>query len=144
MVNKITHIRKRDGSTVLFDENRIESAISKAFAAVKKEGDYKKLKEMVVKQLNATFRGSVPSVEDIQDVVEKVLITVSDPEVAKTYIVYRKEHQDIRNLHESLMNVGNVMDGYLEQADWRVQENSNVNYSVAGMMLHAAGSVINV
>lgn len=142
-MNRVTHIRKRDGTVVLFDDNRISNAIYKALVATKR-GDFsdaQKLGNLVVEKLNSNG-WEVPTVEQIQDVVEKILIEHSSPEVAKAYIVYRKEKQDLRNLREAFMNVESVMDGYLEQSDWRVNENSNINYSIGGLILHAAGSVI--
>ncbi|MCX6695868.1 MAG: ATP cone domain-containing protein, partial [Candidatus Altiarchaeota archaeon] len=102
----ITKIKKRDGSTVKFSKNRIRDAIEKAINAVEgkdgKEAD--RLAEKVTQTLNKKFKGSTPTVEEIQDVVEKTLIVDSTPEIAKAYIIYRQERKQIREA-KSLLGV---------------------------------------
>lgn len=141
----IKRIKKRDGSITLFDETKITQAIDKAMSAVNYQDDSfaRKITKKVIETLDIFFKaGNIPTVESIQDLIEKTLIESGNSEISKAYILYRKQHQDIRDTDSYLINAENVMDGYLEQVDWRVNENSNVNYSYSGLHLHVAGSVI--
>jgi len=100
------------------------------------------LSDRVVKSLEKRFDGEVPEIEDIQDLVEATLISENFSKVAKAYIIYRKQREDVRKLKETMLEVDKVMDGYLDQIDWRVNENSNSGYSLSGLLMHAAGSVV--
>lgn len=141
----VKRVKKRDGSIVLFDEKRIIDAV---FAAAKAVGgdDYeqaKKLGKKICSVLDIFFKdGNIPSVENIQDLVEKVLIEEGHAKTAKAYILYRNQHQQLRERDYMLMDVNKTMDGYIQQGDWRVKENSNMNYSLSGLLMHTAGSVI--
>jgi ribonucleoside-triphosphate reductase len=83
----------------------------------------------------------IPGVEQIQDIVEEVLIGRNHARAAKAYILYRDQHGRLRESKSLLSDIQRIMDGYLEQSDWRVRENSNVNYSLGGLILHNSGTV---
>lgn len=141
----IKRIKKRDGSIVLFEENKITDAIFKAFKAVGQD-NYERAKDIskkVCAVLDIFFMGGgIPTVEGIQDLVEKTLMDCGETEVAKSYILYRKQRQEIREGKGFILDVQKTMDGYIDQSDWRVKENSNIAYSYSGLMMHIAGSMI--
>jgi len=138
-------IRKRDGRIVEFAKDKIFKAI---FAAAKSVGghDEKRAQELtdkVVTVLEYQFdEKQVPSVEEVQDVVEKVLIKSGHAKTAKAYILYRHTHEKIRKTKSVMLDVNNTISEYLHRADWRVKENSNEDYSFSGLLLHTAGKVI--
>ena len=134
-------IRKRSGETVEFDAGKIEEAIFKAAKAV---GGYnrtlaKSLTEKVLASLADSYLDSIPSVEDIQDHVEKILIENGHAKTAKAYILYRKEQEVMRDAEKVLLDVEKTIDGYIGKGDWRVNENSNSGYSFSGLYMHTAG-----
>ena len=140
----ISTIRKRDGKLVSYDNYKIANAIFKAAEAVGGK-DFglalaiaKQVEEVVGKRFHSN---SIPAVEEIQDIVEKVLIEQGHARVAKAFILYREQHRRARNTRDVLLDIVNTMDGYLKQEDWRVHENSNVNYSLGGLILHNSGAV---
>jgi len=140
----IKKVRKRDGRIADFDQARITNAI---FAAAVEVGGRnreiaERLSDEVVKILEEKYAGEIPNVEDIQDVVEKVLIEKGHAKTAKAYILYRKQHEEMRKLKSTFFEVEHIVDDYLGMQDWRVKENSNVGYSLSGLLLHIAGSVI--
>ncbi|MBS7647887.1 MAG: ribonucleoside triphosphate reductase [Candidatus Bathyarchaeia archaeon] len=137
-------VRKRDGRLEPFDQERITNAIWKAAKAVggKDRELAKKLSDQVVAELKKRFgEDGVPTVEEIQDVVEKVLIENGHARTAKAYILYRKQHQDIREL-AALLSQADLVDQYLEMEDWRVKENSNMSYSLQGLNNYLSSTVI--
>lgn len=140
----ITQIRKRDGSVVLFNKNKIADAIFKAAKSVggndREKADI--LTDMVLHLLKTRgFNdGNYPTVEDVQDAVEKTLIECGHAKTAKAYIIYREQHKRLREFH-SFVNSNEIMDGYLSQIDWRVKENSNMSYSLQGLNNHIASIV---
>ena len=137
-------IRKRDGKIVPFDQERITQAICNAMKAVDIEDRNEAIRcsnqvcETLVRQMHPR---SIPAVEQIQDIVEEVLILRKHARTVKAYILYREQHARIRDTKSLLLDIKNTMDGYLSQADWRVRENSNVNYSLGGLILHNSGTV---
>ncbi|PKL72583.1 ribonucleoside triphosphate reductase [Candidatus Kuenenbacteria bacterium HGW-Kuenenbacteria-1] len=142
---KIQKIRKRNGRMVEFDQEKITQAIYKAIVAIEgKDGKKsKKLSDKVLTILEYQFDSkNIPTVEEIQDIVEKVLIKAGLVEVAKAYILYRKQQEKVREMGGVMMDIEKIMDGYLKQEDWRVKENANIGYSFGGLMLHISGSVI--
>ncbi len=147
---RISKIRKRDGRIVEFVPEKITNAIFKAAQAVAiKEGrtvDRKtaeQLTDKVITILEYKFdHGETPTVEEIQDIVEKVLIKSGHAKTAKTYILYRQQRAKIRETRDMFIDVNNTISEYLQQTDWRVKENSNEDYSFSGLMLHTAGKVI--
>jgi len=134
----LTQIRKRSGTVVPFDQDKITIAIFKAAKAVGgrdfSRAEY--LSDQVVKILKEHYTDKIPSVEDIQDIVEKVLIENGHAKTAKAYILYRKQRTDIRNFQSLMINTGKLIDEYLSLSDWRVNENSNMNYSLQGLNNH--------
>ncbi|MGB9671547.1 MAG: ribonucleoside triphosphate reductase, partial [Candidatus Bathyarchaeales archaeon] len=137
-------VRKRDGRLEAFDQERITNAIWKAAKAVggKDRELAKKLSDKVVEILKKRFgEEGVPTVEEIQDLVEKVLIENGHARTAKAYILYRKQHQDLREL-ASLLSSADLVDQYLEIEDWRVKENSNMSYSLQGLNNYLSSTVI--
>ena len=143
----LEYVRKRDGDVVRFDQERITAAIYKAFTAKGYMPETARLisaslSDKVVERLEKRFEGEIPPIEDIQDLVEATLISENFSKVAKAYILYRKQREDVRKLKETMLEVDKIMDGYLNQLDWRVNENSNSGYSLSGLMMHAAGSVV--
>jgi ribonucleoside-triphosphate reductase len=142
---KIKKIRKRNGRIVEFNQEKITQAIEKAIIVVEgKDGKQsKKLSDKVLTILEYQFDSKIiPTVEEIQDVVEKVLIKAGLVDVAKSYILYRKEREKMREMGGIMMDIKKIIDDYLKQEDWRVKENANIGYSFGGLMLHISGSVI--
>ena len=138
------NVKKRDGSIVPFNLSKIKLAIEKAFAAVGKNytDDILDLLALrVTSQFNEKIKDDVISVEDMQDAVEVVLIQASYVEVAKAYILYRKQHQKLRDIGSTMLDYKNTVDNYLKVNDWRVKENSTVSYSVGGLILSNSGAV---
>jgi len=140
----ISTIRKRDGKLVPYDNYKIANAIFKAAESVggKDFGQALSLAKSVEEALNRKFHpNSIPAVEEIQDLVEKVLIELGHARVAKAFILYREQHRRMRSTRDLVLDIANTMDGYLKMEDWRVHENSNVNYSLGGLILHNSGAI---
>jgi len=140
----VKYVRKRDGKLESFDQERITNAIWKAARAVggKDRELAKKLSNKVVAMLKERFgEEGVPTVEEIQDLVEKVIIENGHARTAKAYILYRKQHQDLREL-AALLSSADLVDQYLETEDWRVKENSNMSYSLQGLNNYLSSTVI--
>ncbi len=138
------YVRKRDGRLDPFDSERITNAIWKAAKAIggRDRELAKKLSDEVVAQLEKYFgEEGVPTVEEIQDLVEKTLIENGHARTAKAYILYRKQHQDMREL-AALLGSSDLVDQYLEVEDWRVRENSNMSYSLQGLNNYLSSTVI--
>ena len=136
-------IIKRDGRVVDYDISKIENAIVKAMMSLG-EGDVRdarKLAKLTELELSEAFEDKLPSVEDIQDTVEKVLMKNGFENVAKCYILYRKQHEKMRDVSNTLMDYKNTIDKYLKLSDWRVKENSTVTYSVGGLILSNSGAM---
>lgn len=137
-------VKKRDGQVTEFDLEKIETAIRKAFDA-KNTLYNKSILEMLSLKTTANFtpkiQDGVISVEDIQDSVEVVLIQAGYVDVAKAYILYRKQREKMRNINDTLVDYKKTVDNYLKVADWRVKENSTVTYSVGGLILSNSGTV---
>lgn len=141
MLNKII---KRDGSLQDFDRKKIENAIFKAARAVggSDRNLASKLTDKVINILEEKFTESIPTVENIQDIVEKVLIENGHAKTAKAYILYRKQHQDIREFRKLFLDIEETVDQYIGRADWRINENSNMGYSLQGLNNHISSAVI--
>lgn len=137
-------VRKRDGKVVEFDITKIENAIAKAFEAVGKSYT-KEIIELLALKVTAEFSDKVVkevvSVEDIQDSVEVILIQTSYVDVAKAYILYRKQHEKMRNIKSTILDYKDAVNNYLRINDWRVKENSTVTYSVGGLILSNSGAI---
>ncbi len=143
--SKIKKLRKRDGRVVEFDQIKISNAIFKAAKAVggsdRKLADY--LADKVLIALERKFKSwEVPEIEDVQDIVEKVLIEEGHAKTAKAYILYRDQRAKIRETKMVVDYIDRTIDSYLRRSDWRVNENSNSAYSLSGLLMHAAGTVV--
>lgn len=136
----IEQIRKRDGRIVPFDLGRISSAIYKAGCAVGKPDE--KLAENLAKEVLAKLDpAQIPTVESVQDLVEQVLIEAGQTTTAKAYILYRESRHKYRNFESSLLDAQKMIKEYVGRADWRVNENSNMNYSLQGLNNHIISAV---
>lgn len=135
---------KRGGEIVDFDIKKIRVAMAKAFGATDTPIEDSVL-DMLCLRVCADFSSKVKdgfvNVEDIQDSVEVVLIQAGFVSVAKSYILYRKNHESIRDIHATVINYKKTMDDYLKVNDWRVKENSTVTYSVGGLILNNSGAL---
>ncbi len=137
-------VLKRDSKLEPFDQERITTAIWKAAKAVggKDREQAKRISDEVVVLLNKQYGDDgVPTVEEVQDLVEKRLIENGHASTAKAYILYRKQHTDMREL-ASLLSSSDMVDQYLEVEDWRVKENSNMSYSLQGLNNYLSSTVI--
>ena len=137
-------VMKRDGTIAEFDIAKISKAITKAFEAEKCEFhptviDLLALK--VTSDFSPKIKDGIISVEDIQDSVERVLSQAGYTDVAKAYILYRKQREKVRNVKATMLNYKDLVDSYLDSSDWRVKENSTVTYSVGGLILSNSGAI---
>ena len=139
-----TKIRKRDGRLVDYDISKIENAIAKAMMSLG-DGEIKDCKKMArITELYLMEKfedNKIPTVEDIQDEVEAVLMKNGYEDVAKAYILYRRDREKIRNIGNTYLDYKETVDKYLKLADWRVKENSTVTYSVGGLILSNSGAI---
>ena len=137
-------VRKRDNSLQEFKIEKIENAIERAFMAEHKFYN-KDIIQMLALRVTAQFNNKIKNdsidIEDIQDAVEVVLIQAGYIDVARSYIIYRKQHENLRQLKSTNIDYKNVIDNYLKVNDWRVKENSTVTYSVGGLILSNSGAV---
>ncbi len=135
---------KRDSTKVDFNLAKISDAITKAFEALNKPYD-KEVIDFITLKVTADFSGKIKdgaiAVEDIQDSVEKVLSEAGYYDVAKTYILYRKNREKIRNIKSTIIDYKELVDSYVKALDWRVKENSTVTYSVGGLILSNSGAI---
>ena len=134
-------IKKRDGRTVKFDRKKIEKAIEKAGLET---GEFdkktaKELTEKVLTVLEARNQKQLPDVEDIQDIVEDILIDSKFKKTAKAYIIYRDQHKKLREI-TSNAHV-DLIDQYIGNLDWKVNENSNMGYSLQGLNNYVSAEV---
>ena len=138
------HVVKRDGEVAEFSLNKITEAIKKAFKAT--GNDYSnEILELLSLRVTADFQKKLKdghiTVEEVQDSVEHVLEQAGYTEVAKAYILYRKQREKIRNMNSTILNYKEVVDSYVKVEDWRVKENATVTYSVGGLILSNSGAV---
>ncbi|MDA3899997.1 MAG: ribonucleoside triphosphate reductase [Spirochaetes bacterium] len=142
--NSIRYIIKRDGSVVEFRPDKITEAIFNAAKAVggSDQDQAIDITNTTVDILGIIYKeGRIPTVENVQDLVEKILIEKGHAKVAKAYILYREQHRKIRS-NKDLLNEGlELVEHYLDQSDWRVNENSNMSFSLQGLNNHIASAV---
>lgn len=135
---------KRDGKIVDFDISKISAAIIKAFEALEKQY-HSSVIDLLALKVTADFESKIENdciaVEDIQDSVESVLIQAGYGDVAKAYILYRRQREKLRNLSNTMLDYKTTVDNYVNLADWRVKENSTVTYSVGGLILSNSGAI---
>ena len=135
---------KRDGEIADFKMAKITAAIDKAFIA--KEKNYSSdMIDLLGLRVTSDFQNKIKdnqvTVEDIQDSVENVLIQAGYADVAKAYILYRKQREKVRNMKSTILDYKEVVNSYVKVEDWRVKENSTVTYSVGGLILSNSGAV---
>lgn len=154
----IKNVIKRTGEVALFDQSKITSAVKSALCSVYKDRDVEDItrtaefiSDKIVYEINNYWGRKIsnnenttewPTVEEIQNVVEEVLMKVGEREAAKEYIIYRTKHQQLRENKSLLMDVDSIFEGYVAQSDWKVKENSNMGYSLQGLNNHIFQEVI--
>ncbi len=135
---------KRDGEVVNFDISKIAKAIEKAFDACEREYN-KDIIDFLALKVTADYEPAISdgkiAVEKIQDSVETVLIKSGYDDVAKAYILYRKQREKIRNIKGTFLDYKDIVNSYVNITDWRVKENSTVTYSVGGLILSNSGAI---
>lgn len=135
---------KRDGQVADFDLTKISGAIGKAFEAEQMEYN-NDMVDLLALRVTADFQKKIKDglidVESVQDSVEQVLIQAGYAEVAKAYILYRKQREKIRNMKSTILDYKEIVNSYVKVEDWRVKENSTVTYSVGGLILSNSGAV---
>lgn len=135
---------KRDGSVTDFDINKISRAIEKAFQSLSKH-THPSVIDMLALRVTSDFEKKIKNdliaVEDIQDSVEAVLSQSGYGDVAKSYILYRKQREKVRNMKSTILDYKDLVDSYVKATDWRVKENSTVTYSVGGLILSNSGAI---
>ena len=142
--NLIRKIVKRSGNVVPFDRKKIFLAIGKALDATGEgnKADAKRVGNKVIQILNKNYKkGTIPTVEELQDLIERVLMILDFEETAKAYILYREQHRKIRETEESLDEAVSLVDKYIQEIDWKVKENANMAYSLQGLNNYIASIV---
>lgn len=139
----ISKIQKRNGNIVDFNPSKVEAAIFEAAKAVGGSDikEAKKLGDIVCNFLTEAYGAGIPTVEAIQDMVEKVLIEEGHAKTSKAYILYRKQHEEIRNTANLFMDAEKMVDKYVNLEDWRINENANMGFSLQGLNNHIVESV---
>ncbi|NMP37494.1 MAG: ribonucleoside triphosphate reductase [Clostridiales bacterium] len=135
---------KRDGGVVDFDISKISSAITKAFEAQNRQYNPDIIDLLALKvtsDYEKKIKDGIVTVEDIQDSVESVLIAADYADIAKAYILYRKQREKIRNMKSTILDYKDIVNSYVHLTDWRVKENSTVTYSVGGLILSNSGAI---
>ncbi|MDF2943428.1 MAG: hypothetical protein K0S01_2286 [Herbinix sp.] len=141
---QMINVIKRDGQVAGFDLKKISEAITKAFKATEKfytEEIISLLSLRVTSDFQKKIQDELIHVEDVQDSVENVLEQTGYTEVAKAYILYRKNREKIRNMKSTILDYKEIVNNYVNEEDWRVKENSTVTYSVGGLILHNSGAI---
>ncbi len=135
---------KRDGAIADFNIKKIAAAIQKAFDATNKQYT-EDIIDLLALKVTAAYADKITDgkigVEEVQDAVESVLIRAGYDDVAKSYILYRKNREKIRNMKSTILDYKALMDSYVKATDWRVKENSTVTYSVGGLILSNSGAI---
>ena len=142
--NKLTKIKKRDGSIVEFDQNKIVNAIHKAIIATGQgNGDVsQKVSDKVISILNRRFKpNEIPEVEQVQDIIEEILILENLVETAKAYILYREQRRKIREASGAIDESVEMVDKYIKELDWQVYENANMAYSLQGLNHYGVSAI---
>ncbi len=139
----VSKVQKRNGEIVDFNSSKIKDAIFAAAKSVGGNNEVKatKLSKMSIDIINETYGTGVPSVEDIQDIVEKILIEEGHAKTAKAYILYRKKHEEIREVKNLFMDAEKMIEEYVNLEDWRVNENSNMGFSLQGLNNHIVENI---
>ncbi|MBE6553357.1 MAG: ribonucleoside triphosphate reductase [Ruminococcaceae bacterium] len=137
-------VNKRDGKITEFDISKISEAIKKAFEACERQYN-ENIIDFLALKVTSDFEPKVAdeliAVEDIQDSVETVLVQAGYADVAKAYILYRRQREKMRNMKSTILDYKELVDKYVKNIDWRVKENSTVTYSVGGLILSNSGAI---
>ena len=137
-------VLKRDGKVIDFKIDKIKEAIKLAFEAQEKNY-HPDVIDLLGLKVTADFESKIKegliAVEDIQDSVEAVLVQAGYADVAKAYILYRKQREKLRNMKSTILDYKELVDSYVKNIDWRVKENSTVTYSVGGLILSNSGAI---
>ncbi len=140
----VFNVVKRDGEIAEFDLSKISGAVAKAFEARQMEYN-SDMVDLLALRVTADFQKKIKDglidVESVQDSVEQVLIQAGYADVAKAYILYRKQREKIRNMRSTILDYKEIVNSYVQVEDWRVKENSTVTYSVGGLILSNSGAV---
>ena len=138
------NVLKRTGKIVEFDLGKINQAITLAFEAQGRDFNPSMIDFLALK-VTADFEPKIKdhsiAVEDIQDSVENVLVQAGYSDVAKAYILYRRQHEKLRDIKGTVLDYKEIVDNYVNINDWRVKENSTVTYSVGGLILNNSGAI---
>ncbi len=137
-------VKKRNGKIIDFNLNKITDAIKLAFDAQEKQYNQNIIDFLALKvtaDFEPKIKNSLIAVEDIQDSVESVLVQSGYSDVAKAYILYRRQHEKIRNMKNTILDYKDIVNDYLGSNDWRVKENATVTYSVGGLILSNSGAI---
>ena len=136
-------IRKRDGKVVPFEKQKIIDAIWKAARAVGGEDKERarELGNLVVRKINEKHGERIPNVESVQDIVEKVLVEEGHAKTAKAYILYRKTHQELRDV-KAIFDTVKVVEDYVGEDDWEIKENSNMAFSLQGLNNYISEKIV--
>lgn len=137
-------VQKRDGKIADFDITKISGAIEHAFNALDKQYN-RSVIDFIALKVTADFEPKIKdgliAVEDIQDSAETVLVQAGYADVAKAYILYRRQREKLRNMKSTILDYKEIVDNYVKVNDWRVKENSTVTYSVGGLILSNSGAI---
>ena len=137
-------IRKRNNALAEFDINKIKEAIKKAFVAADMLFNDDIL-DILALRVTADFQNKIHDniieIEDVQDSVENTLEKAGYTTVAKTYILYRKQREKLREMKSTILDYKETINSYVNNEDWRVKENSTVTYSIGGLILHNSGKI---
>ncbi|MBU1119515.1 ribonucleoside triphosphate reductase [Patescibacteria group bacterium] len=139
----IKKIRKRDGRMDTFDRSKIARAIEKASGAAGYNNQelVKRSTEKALYRINKRFGGrKLPTVEEVQDIVEEVLVISGNYQIAKSYILYREKRNQMRDV-EAMINSDELMEQYLKKLDWKVNENSNMTFSLQGLNNYVSSEI---
>ena len=137
-------VQKRNGKNIDFDLKKIADAVKMAFEAQEKQYN-QSIIDFIALKVTADFEPKIKegliAVEDIQDSVESVLVQAGYADVAKAYILYRRQREKLRNAQSTILDFKKTVDDYVKINDWRVKENSTVTYSVGGLILSNSGAI---
>jgi len=142
--SNIINIEKRDGRLVPFQQEKITRVLKKAMKS-SGQGDEvlaEKLSEEVIDELENKFDGKSPTVEQIQDIVEKILLKEEYYITAKSFILYRQKRSEVRSSKALMENIKKTVDSYVKKSAWKVKENANLNYSFNGLRAHISGKIM--
>lgn len=137
-------VRKRNGGIAIFDMTKIKQAIIKTFESLERAYQDQIIDTITIRAVALAehkVKDNILSVEDIQDAVENTLMHLGYEDVAKAYILYRKQHERLRNAKDTVLDYKKTIEGYTKASDWRVKENASIDYSLGGLILNNSGTI---